>query len=194
MTRRTFNLAASLAALAVAPAGAATSTMDRQSIRYTEDTSTHRAGASLSLFVPGSWTKLRQSSPRVRSFRSGRAGCRYSISLTTSRQDDVAETAAERVARLRPADRRMVLDEGVRGTAGWRVIRVRREDGRVRIEALHSVRRSLGASGRAWQDTTVTATSRAGDECHTGTYRDALGPQIGDSLATARGRVYRFER
>ena len=38
----------------------------------------------------------------------------------------------------------------------------------------------------AWTEIRVTAVSRAGDECHSGTWRQALGPTIGDSLAVAR--------
>jgi hypothetical protein len=38
----------------------------------------------------------------------------------------------------------------------------------------------------AWSDVTVSAISRPGDECHSGTYRNRMGPQLGDALATAR--------
>ena len=39
----------------------------------------------------------------------------------------------------------------------------------------------------------VHAGAKACDECHAGTWREALGPAIGDSLAAARARL-RFVR
>ena len=45
----------------------------------------------------------------------------------------------------------------------------------------------------AWTELRVTAASRSGDECHAGTWREALGPVIGDSLAVARATL-RFTR
>jgi hypothetical protein len=41
-----------------------------------------------------------------------------------------------------------------------------------------------------WRETTASAASGPNDECHSGTYRDTVGPGIGDILATARGRGY----
>ena len=46
------------------------------------------------------------------------------------------------------------------------------------------------AGRKLWFQTTVTATSRVGDECHSGTYRDVAGPIIGDALATERIRAF----
>ncbi len=39
----------------------------------------------------------------------------------------------------------------------------------------------------------MSASSGAKDECHAGTYREVLGPRIGDSLATATTNL-RFVR
>jgi hypothetical protein len=66
--------------------------------------------------------------------------------------------------------------------------------GRVRLDALWSGvltrRADIAPAGQAaWTEIRVTALSRAGDECHAGTWRQALGPAIGDSLATARASL-----
>jgi hypothetical protein len=64
-------------------------------------------------------------------------------------------------------------------------------DGRVAIQGLRSAvltrRTDITPAGQvAWADLSVSARSRPGDECHSGTYRKTVGPQIGDALATAR--------
>ncbi len=41
-----------------------------------------------------------------------------------------------------------------------------------------------------WLEVWLTGLSRAGDECHSGTYRQTLGPQFGDVSATLRTRSY----
>ena len=70
--------------------------------------------------------------------------------------------------------------------------------GQVRVDALWNGvltrRDDIVPSGQvAWSEIRVTATSRKGDECHSGTYRKALGPTLGDSLAVARATL-RFTR
>jgi hypothetical protein len=49
------------------------------------------------------------------------------------------------------------------------------------------------AGQQVWTELRATAVSRRGDECHSGTYRESLGPALGDALATARTRL-RFVR
>ena len=92
---------------------------------------------------------------------------------------------------------RHLLDSGDHGGRAWRVVR-RQTNGRLRVDALWSAvltrRSDIAPSGQvAWTDIRVTATSTAGSECHSGTYRQALGPTIGDSLAVAR-HTLRFTR
>jgi hypothetical protein len=85
--------------------------------------------------------------------------------------------AAERL----PEKQQYVLDAGTRGRAAWRVVRLPGPTGPVRLRA---VRIDPGQG----LETTVTADEDRGDECHMGTYRDVVGPGIGDALATLRGR------
>jgi hypothetical protein len=70
--------------------------------------------------------------------------------------------------------------------------------GRVRVDGLWAGvltrRADIAPSGQsAWTEIHVAAVSRPGSECHAGTWREALGPTIGDSLAVARTRL-RFTR
>jgi hypothetical protein len=67
--------------------------------------------------------------------------------------------------------------------------------GRVRLEALWAgvltKRSDIAPAGQAaWTEIRVIAMSGAGDECHSGTWRQALGPTIGDSLAVARTSLH----
>jgi hypothetical protein len=71
-------------------------------------------------------------------------------------------------------------------------VRLRTAGEQVRIRAMRADRRSIGNGAHKWQETVVTAASRKGGECHSGTYREVLGPQIGNALATAVGRAYDF--
>jgi hypothetical protein len=101
---------------------------------------------------------------------------------------------SERAAAGLPArSEAYVLDSGSRKGSAFRVVR-RPTGDRVRVDGLWNAvltRRSdiVPAGQAAWSEIRVTAASRAGDECHSGTYRDRLGPQIGDALATARSRL-----
>lgn len=101
-------------------------------------------------------------------------------------------------ARLPAASSRHLLDSGERGNRAFRVVRQQGIGGRVRVDALWAgvlTRRSdIAANGRiAWTEIRVSAVSRSGDECHAGTWREAVGPTIGDSLAVARTKL-RFSK
>jgi hypothetical protein len=79
----------------------------------------------------------------------------------------------------------------VHGSRAFRVVRQPGIGGRVRLDALWAAvltrRADIAPAGQAaWTEIRVSAVSRAGDECHSGTWRQALGPAIGDSLAVAR--------
>jgi hypothetical protein len=150
------------------------------------------------LSFPTSWKRADSPATRV-SLRTGSRGCRYSIVARTGVfVGSLADTSAATYAlSLTPATGRLVLDEGIRGSSAWRVTRIGQASNRVILRAvgvspLNSMSKQLGLTGgrRAFQVTTVDAKSGAGDECHTGTYRNGVGPSIGDALATARGRAY----
>ena len=98
-------------------------------------------------------------------------------------------------AGLPAASSRHLIDSGVRGNRAFRVVRQPGIGGRVRLDALWAGlltrRADIAPAGQAaWTEIRVTATSRAGDECHSGTWRQALGPSIGDSLAVARASLH----
>jgi hypothetical protein len=93
-----------------------------------------------------------------------------------------------------------VLDDGDRRSMSWRVVRRpgTRDDPRVRLAAVRvspafAEPGALAEDQRLWLEVRATATSRRGDECHSGTYREVVGPALGDAMATARvsGRAYR---
>lgn len=154
--------------------------------------------ASARLSFPTSWKRVSSPATRV-SLRTGSLGCRYSIVARTGVSVGSASdmNAAAYALSLAPASGRLVLDEGIRGSAAWRVTRIRQDSQLIVLHAvgispLNSMSRQLGLTGgrRAFQVTTVDATSRKGDECHSGTYRNGIGPSIGDALATVRGRAF----
>ena len=117
-------------------------------------------------------------------------GCHYRVKFTVrSRIDDPGDAAA-RVKAAVPGSGAFILDSGQRNGGAWRVVR-KSKSGGIHVDAQWSGvltrRTDIVPSGKvAWTDLSVSADSREGDECHSGTYREVLGPQLGDALATAR--------
>jgi hypothetical protein len=144
--------------------------------------------------VPGDWQKLSAPAGGLRFLGSRNTSCRYRIAFTAkSRLGAPADPVAYVTAALPAASAPYLLDSGVHGGRAFRVVR-RRTTGQVRVDALFATvltrRADIAPAGQvAWGEIHVVATSRPGDECHSGTYRDTLGPQIGDALATARVRL-----
>ena len=124
----------------------------------------------------------------------GNGSCSYRVKFTVrSRVDDPGEAAA-RVEAAVPGSGRYVLDSGERGSGAFRVVR-RAVSGGVHVDAQWSGvltrRTDIAPKGKVvWTDLSVSAQSHAGDECHAGTYREVLGPQIGDALAVARTSLH----
>jgi hypothetical protein len=116
--------------------------------------------------------------------------CGYRVKFTVrSRIDDPGDAAA-RVKAAVPGSGPFVLDQGERNGSAWRVVR-KSISGGIHVDAQWSGvltrRGDIVPSGKvAWTDLSVSAESHKGDECHSGTYREVLGPQLGDALATAR--------
>jgi hypothetical protein len=181
----------------VAVAAAPRDTYVRHHISFTQNGVFHegnREGLSVNFVTPGTWQVVKRTKTHL-SFRVGTTNCRYSVTFTTRLAEDTDEAPLEHVTAELPApSTRYVLDQGTRtSSAAWGVTRLGRtstRDQRVQLRAIRVDRRSLGGGVKAWQETVVSAVSRAQDECHAGTYRNALGPQIGDALATATGRAY----
>jgi hypothetical protein len=187
--------ALALGAPLVAQAASSRDTLVRDRISSTTKQGNVRSGASSSYFIPSGW-KRTASTPVSRTYRAASTGlCVFTVGVSTRIAPDADESPSEHVAAATPYQRPgYVVDAGTRNTAAWRVVRLpgSRTDPRVRLDAMLAVRNRLGTGERAWHETRVTAVSRKGDECHSGTYRNVLGPQIGNLLATATGRIYRF--
>jgi hypothetical protein len=198
----TNRIAIPIVALAVASAAGTAAgassrdTLLRHHISYTRTDypqAGYRSGASATFYTPGNWTTLARRDDRHVSFRVFHTACSYSVTFTVRQAVYTDETPAEHAAALAPASGIRLVDYGSRGTSGaWRVSHPASQDGRVHLVAARVDRQSLGAGARAWRETLASAVSRTGSECHAGTYRESLGPQIGNALATAAGRVYSF--
>ncbi len=205
MTLRTPHvLAATVAAamLITGAAGAASSSRSDLHSRTLNPTKTKIEGyagsktATLSarVTVPRSWS-LVTAKPSVQTYREGAANCRYTVRVRTK----LVVTSSDALGYARsfaPATGAYVLDEGTRGRAAWRVTRLK-DTATTSLKAVGVYPRSLGAgnsdvtgSGSAFQIITVDAAAAADSECHAGTYREVLGPQIGDGLAIAKTRAY----
>jgi hypothetical protein len=157
-----------------------------------------RAGTRVRVTVPRDWRRERVAAGRLRFLTPG-VGCRYRVTFSVTTTRGAEGDALARLDALLPVPgANRLLDQGQRGRTAFRVVRPVRQDGRVELRGLRSgllTRRAdvAGAGQVAWSDVRVTAISRPGDECHSGTYRVRMGPQLGDALATARTTL-RFAR
>jgi hypothetical protein len=197
-----------VALLLAAPAAAAQAAESRSSTPFTllqpdgaglpatGNLSALRAGSAARVMVPDRWRRLGAPKGRLRLVARQSANCTYDLTYgVTSLLGAADDTAATRVlAALPAAGAAYVLDGGTRGRSAFRVVRRPSEGGRVRIDArwagLLTRRDDIVPAGRtAWTEIRVAVTSRRGSECHAGSYREALGPAIGDSLAVARTKL-----
>jgi hypothetical protein len=150
-----------------------------------------RAVARIRVIVPERWTVQRAPAGRLRFLTPG-VGCRYQVTFSVRPVIAAPGDPSARVnAQLVPPSTARLLDEGRRVGSAYRVTRPVTTDGTVSVRGLRSAvltrRTDIVPAGQvAWADLTASARSRPGDECHSGTYRQTLGPQLGDALATAR--------
>lgn len=146
--------------------------------------------------VPATWHRRRASAGVMRFAVTQNPACHYEVIYGVSSVLAASGSAGDRVTAALPAPGpRYVLDSGERGSAAFRVVRAKSRNGRVLVDAAWSGvltrRADIAPAGQvAWADIRVSAHSRAGDECHSGTWREALGPAIGDSLAVARAKLH----
>jgi hypothetical protein len=144
------------------------------------------------VIVPTAWQRRSAAAGQLRFLTTQNSSCHYTVSYTAKSVLAPSQDAAAYVAaRLAPPTPRHLIDAGARGNRAFRVVRQTGSGGRVRLDALWAgvlTRRAdiAPAPQTAWTEIRVSAVSRSGDECHAGTWRDALGPTIGDSLAVAR--------
>jgi hypothetical protein len=155
----------------------------------------YRATATARVVVPTRWQRRSARAGRLRFAVRQNSACHYEVSYRVSSAIAPAGSAADLVARGLPArGPRYVLDSGQHGDAAFRVVRQKSAGGQVRLDALWmsvlTRRADIAPRGTvAWARISVTARSRKGDECHAGTWRESLGPDIGDSLAVSRAKL-----
>jgi hypothetical protein len=192
-----------LALLAV-PATAASPRLDartltepaRPGLAISGALSDYAATAKARVVVPATWRRLRAGVGALRFGVTQNPGCHYAVGYRVVSALGPSGSAVDRVAAELPAaGPRYLLDSGERGSAAFRVVRLKSAGDQVRVNALWSGvltrRADIAPSGQvAWTEIHVSAHSRPGDECHSGTWRQALGPAIGDSLAVARAKLH----
>jgi hypothetical protein len=150
--------------------------------------------------VPGSWKRLTAPAGSLRFTSTDSPGCAYAITFTVRTQLVARQATAPFLAAALPTpDSRRLLDSGQRGDSAFRVVRPPTSSGIVQLTGLWATvltrRADIAPTGQvAWSEISVNATSRPGDECHSGTYRDVLGPELGDALATARSTLHFIDR
>ncbi len=146
--------------------------------------------------VPTSWRSLAAPAGTLRFLTMSNPSCRYTVTYTVKSVVAPSQDATAYVtAGLPSPSSRHLIDSGARGNRAFRVVRRPGIGGRVRLDALWAgvltKRMDIAPAGQvAWTLIRVTAVSRAGDECHAGTWRETLGPAIGDSLAVARTSLH----
>jgi hypothetical protein len=147
------------------------------------------------VMVPNTWQRRHADPGQLRFTTTQNPSCRYTLTYTVTSMLAPSRDVGEYVAAELPSPSpRHLLDSGERGSRAFRVVRQAGLGGRVRLDALWigvlTRRADVAPSGQtAWTHIRVSAISGKDDECHAGTWRQALGPTIGDSLAVARTRL-----
>src|SRR3954453_10532045 len=194
-------IAATVAAVAltaplVADAASSRNTLVRDHISSVTKEATLQSGVSANFWRPATWT-LRSHTSSSRTYRGpSNPGCTYDVTVSTRVTPDKAQPATAHVPEALPAPpRAYLLETGTRDTSAWRIVRQRSTGPvyRVRVNGILATRRAYGTGTKAWHEIRVSAISRPGDECHSGTYRETVRSQVGDLLATSTGRIYRFK-
>ena len=146
--------------------------------------------ARATLSFPARWTIVSTSANHLR-LREGTEQCSYTVDARIEVVQIDAPNAVAAARSLVPTGRGHLLESGRRGSAAWRVVKLRGNRTQVRLDAVRAqpLRFLSSQAGRpTWLATRLSATSGRNDECHSGTYRDTLGPYLGDALATLRAR------
>jgi hypothetical protein len=206
MTRKLCSLALAamlLGATAAAAAGAALprgAYLDHALNRYRDRPGpvvgdpAHRAQVAARFLFPAEHRTLGTTSTGALRFLDRRSpSCRYTITFSVQIRLAAAAAADAHVADDLPIDAPpYLLEDGRRGSAAFRVIRLKTADGRTRLAAelarpVAPPRGQTAPAGQAfWAELVAGAVSQPGSECHSGTYREVLGPQLADAMATAR--------
>jgi hypothetical protein len=191
--------AAGVVALAV-PAGAAATTYTsvaliepaNPGLAVSGTLSDYVVASSARVVVPASWRRESAPKGQLRFLTVNNPSCRYDVTYRATSVLAPVQDAGDHVAAGLPSPGpRYLLDSGERGNRAFRVIRKQATGARVQLDALWAgvltKRSDIAPSGQAaWTEIRVAAVSRTGSECHSGTWRQVLGPAIGDSLAVTR--------
>jgi len=152
------------------------------------------AVSSARVIVPSEWARLSAKPGQLRFLTPGTV-CRYRVTFTVTSRSAPEGSSADYVAAGLPAPGpQYILDSGERRSGAFRVIREKGTGPIVRVRGLWAAvgtrRKDVVQPGQVvWTELAVSAASRPGNECHSGTWRERLGPQLGDALATARTRL-----
>jgi hypothetical protein len=151
-----------------------------------------RAVAGARVVVPTTWRRGRGGAGTA-VFTLPSRSCTYTVTMrvTTAAAPDGPSVDRAMAALPSPGGPAYVLDSGQRTGSAFRVVRRRTSGASVQVDAIRTAvltrRRDIAPAGNViWADIRAAARSRPGDECHSGTYRQRLGPQLGDALAVAR--------
>jgi hypothetical protein len=145
----------------------------------------------VTLAFPATWKVLRRSATGL-TLREGNDICMYTVQAQATIVHVDVSNATDAARSLVPTGDGHLLETGQRGSAAWRVVKLRGNGTQVRVDAVRAqpLRYITKRDGQpTWLATRLKAASDPGDECHSGTYRDTLGPHLGDALATLRERV-----
>jgi hypothetical protein len=157
------------------------------------------ANFSATVRLPSNWKTTKAGSTSIK-FSEGAPKCRYAGTISAHVERGATGNPLAFVrADLPETNSKLVLDEGVRNTSAWRVIRVQRNDNRTQVNGefarpLTITKNALPSGQAAWLVVQASATSRPGSECHSGTYRAVLGPYLGDAFATSRTSGFVFPK
>lgn len=147
--------------------------------------------ATVTLTFPARWEIVEAGRTGLR-LREGTASCTYTVTAAIDVVAVDAASATDAARSLVPSGDGRLLEAGRRGSAAWRVVKLHGNGTQVRLDAVRAqpLRFISAQEGRpTWLATRLKAASDPGDECHSGTYRDTLGPYLGDALATLRART-----
>jgi hypothetical protein len=149
--------------------------------------------------IPTAWRRDSAPPGQLRFTEPRRSSCQYTVTYRAVSVLAPPQSASAYAQAKLPGAGRLLLDGGVRRNTAFRVVRRFGTQPSVRLDGLWvgvlTKRADIAPAGMvAWTEIRVTAASRPGDACHSGTYRDVLGPAIGDSLAVARTGLHFVKR
>ncbi|MCW3046179.1 MAG: hypothetical protein JWO74_463 [Solirubrobacterales bacterium] len=145
--------------------------------------------------LPTSWKRLSAPAGALR-FREGHGNCFFTVTLSLRTRVGASGSPADHVAAdLGVPAPAYLLDGGERPPGAWRVTRDATANPRITLHGeyarvAHADAGLIAGGQSAWAEIIASASSRPGDQCHSGTYRDTLGPALGDAFATARTMAY----